>query len=117
MPVTYKPTNVINSPFMWYSGISAYNIYMKVDTLGGSFSAKFSRREKFFSSVQFPEPQSSSRNSFEFPDPPSFSRRRFSCQAWSFAVAFLYLGVSCKIEKHFLLTSLHLKTADLCHAD
>ena len=25
MPVTYKPTNVINSPFIRYSGTSAYN--------------------------------------------------------------------------------------------
>ena len=30
MPVTYKPTNVVNSPFIRYSGTSAYNIYMRV---------------------------------------------------------------------------------------
>ena len=36
MPVTYKPTNVVISPFIRYSGTSAYNIYSKVDTLGGS---------------------------------------------------------------------------------
>ena len=32
MPVTYKPTNVINSPFIMYSGTSAYNNYIEVDT-------------------------------------------------------------------------------------
>ena len=26
MPVIYKPTNVVNSPFIRYSGTSAYNI-------------------------------------------------------------------------------------------
>ena len=25
MPLTYKPTNVVNSPFIRYSGTSAYN--------------------------------------------------------------------------------------------
>ena len=34
MPVTYKPTNVITSPFIRYSGTSAYNIYMKVVLIG-----------------------------------------------------------------------------------
>ena len=28
MPVTYKPTNVVISPFIRYSGTSAYNIYI-----------------------------------------------------------------------------------------
>ena len=35
MPVTYKPTNVAISPFIRYSGTSAYNIYIKVETFGG----------------------------------------------------------------------------------
>ena len=35
MPVTYKPTNVVNSPFIRYSGTSAYNIYIQVETFGG----------------------------------------------------------------------------------
>ena len=41
MPVTYKPTNVVISPFIRYSGTSAYNIYIKVDTLGGCCSKFF----------------------------------------------------------------------------
>ena len=35
MPVTYKPTNVVISPFIRYSGTSAYNIYIKVEMFGG----------------------------------------------------------------------------------
>ena len=35
MPVTYKPTNVVNSPFIRYSGTSAYKIYIKVEAFGG----------------------------------------------------------------------------------
>ena len=33
--LTYKPTNVVISPFIRYSGTSAYNIYIKVETFGG----------------------------------------------------------------------------------
>ena len=42
MPVTYKPTNVVMSPFIRYSGTSAYNIYIKVDTLVGCCTNTFS---------------------------------------------------------------------------
>ena len=34
MPVTFKPTSVINSPFIRYSGTSAYNIHVKVVLIG-----------------------------------------------------------------------------------
>ena len=37
MTVTYKPTNVVISPFIRYSGTSAYNIYTKVETFGGFY--------------------------------------------------------------------------------
>ena len=41
IPVTYKPINDVNSPFIRYSGTSAYNICIKVDTFGGC-NEKFS---------------------------------------------------------------------------
>ena len=61
MPITYKPTNVVNSPFIRYSGTSAYNIYIKVDTFGGwllllrSFLVSFSCRLWPFGSLAVEE--------------------------------------------------------------
>ena len=40
MPITYKPTNIVNSPFVRYSDTSAYNIYIKVYTFGVSHKAE-----------------------------------------------------------------------------
>ena len=43
MPVTYKPTNISNSPIIRLSGTSAYNIYIKVDTIGCESFAIFAQ--------------------------------------------------------------------------
>ena len=43
MPVTYKPTNISNSPFIRLSGTSACNIYIKVDSIGCESFAIFAQ--------------------------------------------------------------------------
>ena len=112
-----QPTNVINFPFIRYTGTSAYNIYIKVDTIWQFQLRTFLVAKSSSPLSSYTEPQSFSRNSFEFSDPPSFSRRRFSCQALEFCSNVVASWSSCEIEERFSSTPLHLETADLCHDD
>ena len=117
MTVTYKPTNVVISPFIRYSGTSAYNIYILVDTFGGQFAKTFCCVEVFdkFCCVEVFEPTVTFRipAACRCPTSRSFPPRANA----TFPVTFVVPWSSPLVKEHFHGAFLQFEATTPYHAD